>query len=118
MKHPSKKLKMVSPFPKDVYEHNAGIYKLMANAKRLEILNILSLQPATLSELSEVVGASKSNISQHLSILRHLNLVMVMKRSSEVFYGIVDPNIVASCRVMKDLWNAEGHHPFRIHPVA
>lgn len=32
---------MKSPFPKATYERNAETYKILANPKRLEILNIL-----------------------------------------------------------------------------
>lgn len=95
--------KPISPFPKDVYTHNAEIYKLMANPKRLEILNILSRGTATLTELTRIVGAKKVNISQHLSILKHLKLVIVSKRSKEVYYSIVNPQIVTPCRIFKNL---------------
>jgi ArsR family transcriptional regulator len=92
-----------SPFPKEVYERNAEIYKLMANPKRLEILNILSKNNATLSELTEIIGATKVNISQHLSVLKHLRLVTVIKRSKEVYYSIVNPEIVNSCEILRNL---------------
>lgn len=93
----------ISPYPKDVYAHNAEIYKLMANPKRLEILNILSKGTATLTDLTRIVGARKVNISQHLSILRHLKLVSVIKRSKEVYYAISDPKIVTPCEIFKNL---------------
>lgn len=93
----------ISPYPKDVYEHNAEIYKLMANPKRLEILNILSKGNATLSQLTRIVGATKVNISQHLSVLKHLHLVTVAKRSREVYYSIVNPKIVTPCEIFRNL---------------
>ncbi len=92
-----------SPFPKEVYERNAEIYKLMANPKRLEILNILSRSNATLTELTKIIGATKVNISQHLSVLKHLRLVTVVKRSTEVYYSIVNPQIVTPCEILKNL---------------
>jgi ArsR family transcriptional regulator len=75
----------------------------MANPKRLEILNILSKNNATLSELTEIIGATKVNISQHLSVLKHLRLVTVIKRSKEVYYSIVNPEIVNSCEILRNL---------------
>ncbi len=96
--------KAISPFSKSVYERNAEIYKLMANPKRLEILNILKTRATTLSELSRIVGASKTNISQHLAILKHLRLITLQKRTREAYYNIINPKIVEPCRIMRDLW--------------
>ena len=53
-----------TPFPKFVYERNAQIYKLLANPKRLEILNVIKNKEVTVDQLSEIVGIKKS---KHLS---------------------------------------------------
>ncbi len=39
--HGERRRTMKSSFPKITYERNATIYKLLANPKRLEILNLL-----------------------------------------------------------------------------
>jgi ArsR family transcriptional regulator len=99
--------KAKSPYTKDVYKRNAEIYKLMSNPKRLEILNILRVGPASLTDLTRLVGASKTNISQHLALLRHLNLITILRRTEEVYYRIMNPKIVEPCKILKDL-----HHIF------
>jgi ArsR family transcriptional regulator len=96
-----------SPFPKEVYERNAEIYKLMANPKRLEILNILKNGQATLSQLVEIVRAPKPNISQHLAILSHLRLIHRTKRNREAYYKIVNPKIVEACKILKMIWDTK-----------
>ncbi len=79
------------------------MYKLLANPKRLEILNILKTGQATLSELTRIVGARKVNISQHLAVLRHLRLVEISERGREARYRLLNPKIVELCRTLKDL---------------
>ena len=93
-----------SPFAKEVYEKNAEIYKLMANPRRLEILNIIKDQDVTVDELSLVVGIQKANTSQHLAILRHLKIVTAKRVGKNVFYKLVDPRIVEPCRILKEIW--------------
>lgn len=93
-----------SPFPKAVYERNAQIYKLLANPKRLEILNIIKTEEATVDELSKIVGIKKANTSQHLSVLRYLKLVTVRKNGRNIYYKITNPKIIESCRILKELW--------------
>ena len=96
-----------SPFPKEAYQRNAEIYKLLANPIRLEILNIIKNQEATVDELSEIVGIRKANTSQHLSILRHLKVVTVRKKGKNAYYKISNPKIVAPCKILKELWEAK-----------
>lgn len=96
-----------SPFPKEVYERNAGIYKLLANPKRLEILNIIKTREATVDELSQIIGIRKANTSQHLSVLRHLKVVSVRRDGKNAYYKIVDPQLVAPCAILNGLWEGK-----------
>jgi len=92
-------------FTKETFERNARIYKLMANAKRLEILNLLNTnKEMTVTQLVNEMGIRKANVSQHLAILRYLKLVSVRRSGKNGFYKITDPNIVAPCKIMNELW--------------
>ena len=93
-----------SPFPKEVYQRNAEIYKLLANPIRLEILNIIKTREATVDELSDIVGIRRANTSQHLSILRHLKVVKVRRNGKNIYYRIANPLIVEPCRILKEIW--------------
>lgn len=93
-----------SPFPKSVYDKNASIYKLLANPKRLEILNIIKNCEATVDQLSEIVGIKKANTSQHLAILRYVRVVKVRREGQKAYYSIANPKIVAPCAVLRELW--------------
>lgn len=93
-----------SGFTKETFERNSKIYKLMANAKRLEILNLLTDREMTVTQLVNEMGIRKANVSQHLAILRYLKLVSVKRIGKNAFYSITDPRIVAPCKIMNDLW--------------
>lgn len=95
---------VISPFDKTVYARNAELYKLLAHPVRLEILNILRLQETSLEELTVTLGLAKANISQHLAILKMARVVRVRRDSGEAIYSIVNPDIVAPCKILKDLW--------------
>ena len=53
-----------------VYELHADICQILANSKRLKIINILRDKELSVNELAKRVGVTKANLSQHLSILR------------------------------------------------
>lgn len=101
------KLKLPKGFTKDTFERNSKIYKLMANAKRLEILNLLKENgELTVTQLVDEMGIRKANVSQHLAILRYLKLVEVKRVGKNGFYRISDSKIVEPCRIMNELWEA------------
>lgn len=94
-----------SPFHKNVYARNAELYKLLAHPARLEILNILKMQDASLEQLTLALDLAKANISQHLAILKMARVVTVRREKGEAIYSIVNPDIVAPCKILKDLWD-------------
>ena len=95
--------KIKQPLPRSAYERNSGIYKILANSKRLEILNLLREQEMPVEDLVKTLGISKANVSQHLALLRHANLVTVHRKGLNAFYNIVDPRIVEPCRILYKL---------------
>ncbi|MEX2052455.1 MAG: metalloregulator ArsR/SmtB family transcription factor, partial [Candidatus Paceibacterota bacterium] len=97
----SKKIKR--PLPRSAYEKNAITYKILANSKRLEILNLLREQEMPVEILVKELGISKANVSQHLALLRHARLVTVHRKGQNAFYNIIDPRIVEPCRILHKL---------------
>src|SRR3989344_4151955 len=95
--------KSKSPLNKEDYQKNAVLYKVMANAKRLEILNTIKDREANVNELSAILGTRKSNTSQHLMYLRYLGLVTTRRQGKNIFYRISDPEIVTPCRIFKTI---------------
>lgn len=87
------------------FERNSRVYKLMANAKRLEIMSLLGEGEKTVTELVNAMGVRKANISQHLAILRYLKFVTVKRIGKNAFYNIADKKIVDSFKTIDDLCN-------------
>ena len=71
------------------------ILKQLANAKRLTILCHLMQREHTVNEMADLVGLSKSAMSQHLSKMRDQKLVEPEKRGQQVYYRIASPEVVA-----------------------
>jgi DNA-binding transcriptional ArsR family regulator len=94
----------INKINKGIFERNAGIYKLMANAKRLEILDLLSSKEMTVTELVNAMGVRKANVSQHLAILRYIKLVTVKRVGKNAFYKIAGEKIAESYKTMNACW--------------
>lgn len=96
-------MKIKQPLPRKAYERNAEIYKILANPKRLEILNLLREQEMSVEDLVKTLGVTKANVSQHLALLRHSKLVVVRRDGLNGYYSIIDPRIVEPCRILHKL---------------
>ena len=96
-------MKIKRPLPRTAYEKNAETYKILANPKRLEILNLLREQEMSVDQLIKALGAAKANVSQHLSLLRHAKLVTVRRNGLNGYYNIIDPRIVEPGPILHQL---------------
>ena len=98
-----KKNKPTSAYSKDFYSKAADLFKVMSNAKRLEILNSIKDREVTVNELSTILGTRKSNTSQHLAYLRYVGLVIARRQGKNIFYKLVDPRIVEPCKILSEI---------------
>ncbi len=92
-----------SPLPYEAYNKNALIYKVLANPKRLEILNILKIRETAVEDILSTMKLPKANLSQHLALLRHNGLIVPRREGLKVYYSIVDPRIVEPCKILHQL---------------
>ena len=72
----------------------------LADPLRLALLQALMAGPATVSELMAETGASQSNVSNHLSILRERGLVRAVRQGRQRVY---EPRDAAVGRLIEDL---------------
>ena len=78
--------------------------KAIAHPLRLKILCVLGDQEVSVQDIVEQVGTSQSNISQHLSILRHKGVLATRKDANRVFYRIGDLRTLKLVGMMRDVF--------------
>lgn len=91
------------PLTELVFEKNAVLYRLMANPKRLHILNLLAAKEMTVAELGDALNCRIANVSQHLGVLRANRFVRTRRAGTNVLYQISDSRIVEPCQIFKEL---------------
>jgi|SRR3989344_7294125 len=88
---------------KEIYNKNAHIFKILAHAKRLEILNLLIIKELKVEEIRKATKIPKANLSQHLALLRHNGLLKARREGLNIFYKIGDRGIIELYRVLNKL---------------
>ena len=73
------------------YQARAKIVKAMAHPSRLFIIDQLAEGERCVCELTEMIGADKSTVSKHLSVLKEAGIVKDEKRGLQVFYTLRVP---------------------------
>lgn len=68
-------------------------FKVLANRKRLEILQLLKNRRLNVNEMVEMLGMRQPNLSQHLTLLRQYKLVKVDREGQKAYYSLADNKI-------------------------
>ena len=77
------------------YQARARIVKAMAHPSRLFIIDELAEGERCVCELTEMIGADKSTVSKHLSVLREAGIVEDEKRGLQVYYTLRVPCVTS-----------------------
>ena len=66
----------------------ARFFRVLGDATRLKILELLTVEDRTVGELVTMVGQPQPRISTHLACLRHCGFVSTERRGKEVVYSL------------------------------
>ena len=86
-----------------LYRMQASLSKTMAHPIRLAVLHLLKDGEKTVNELVDSIGASQSNVSQHLALLRHKGLVNTRREGLNIYYSVSDPKISLACDMVRQV---------------
>ncbi|MFX1404124.1 MAG: ArsR/SmtB family transcription factor [Promethearchaeota archaeon] len=81
----------------DVFELQAEICKVLANPKRIRIIHILKDTEKTVTEISQELGITQSNTSQHLMKMKAKGVLKSRRDGREIYYSIAVPELSLAC---------------------
>lgn len=69
-------------------EKQADLFKILGNARRLYIVQLLSDGELSVNEITANVGSSLQNVSQHLSLLKKYGFVTNRREGQTIYYQV------------------------------
>jgi rhodanese-related sulfurtransferase len=93
-------------FKDSLYSEFAVLGKALANAHRLEILDLLGQGERSVEQLAREAELSLANASAHLQVLRQARLVEAEKRGLNVVYRLAAPEVFQLWRTLRDVGSA------------
>ena len=88
---------------KTLFELQAEVCKTLSSPKRLEILNSLKEGEKTVSELVEILGVPKANVSQHLAVMRHRGILDSRRDGVNIYYRVANSKVIRACMLMREV---------------
>jgi DNA-binding transcriptional ArsR family regulator len=81
----------------------AKVFKILAHPVRLQILEALANQPLCVCELVALTGRRQAYISQHLALLREVNLVRYERSGLNIYYRVNAGRVVEISEIFRRL---------------
>lgn len=85
------------------WELQADICQIMANPKRLQILNLLKWGELSVGAMVASLGLPKANLSQHLSLMRQRGILATRRQGTAIYYRLATPDITEACEIMRQV---------------
>jgi len=79
------------------------VFKVLANQKRLEIIQLLSGRELSVSQMVEMLGLPQANLSQHLALLRQAKVVTSRRDGQTIYYQLSDRRISDALDMIKNV---------------
>jgi DNA-binding transcriptional ArsR family regulator len=77
----------------DLLDRTARLFRALGNTTRLAVVDVLDSGPRCVHELVDELGVDQPLVSQHLRVLRSVDLLRTERRGKEVVYSLADDHV-------------------------
>lgn len=86
-----------------IYAYHAEMCKVLSHPKRLELINVLRDKEMRVGELSQRLGLTIGNLSQHLAMMRERRMLVSRKEGNVVYYRIANPRLLDAFDLLREI---------------
>lgn len=90
-------------FKNKIYGELARVVKALANPNRLEILELLAQGRYSVEDIAGQTDLSIANTSQHLQVLKRVQLVSTEREGNYAYYRLADSSVYKAWKALRDL---------------
>jgi DNA-binding transcriptional ArsR family regulator len=92
------------------YALHAAVFAALSHPVRHELFHALCEAARSPSELAEILGISRPNVSQHLALLHREGLVRRTREQGRVQWRVADVRLAQACTLVDEVIACELHH--------
>lgn len=88
---------------KEIFRLHAEVCKALSHPLRLEVIDILQEGELCFSDILDITGGLKSNLSQHLSFMVRQGILQVRKESTCNYYSLSSAKVARAFDLMREV---------------
>ena len=88
---------------KQIYELHADVCKALGHPLRIEVIDLLQKKERCFSDILEVTGGLKSNLSQHLSVMVKKGILKMRREGQNNYYSLSSHKVAQACQLMREV---------------
>lgn len=88
---------------KKIFELHADVCKALGHPLRIEVIDLLQDKELCFTDILEITGGSKSNLSQHLSVMTKKGILKMRREGQCNYYSLSSAKVADACRLMREV---------------
>jgi len=80
----------------------AEFCSILGNSRRIQIVWALGSRELTVSDISDEIGSSMQNTSQHLRLMKNKGVLQSRREGREIYYRIADTKFSRTCPIFSN----------------
>ncbi|MDP1728512.1 MAG: metalloregulator ArsR/SmtB family transcription factor [Bacteroidota bacterium] len=88
---------------KQIFELHADVCKALGHPLRIEVIDLLQNGELCFSDILEVTGGLKSNLSQHLTVMTNKGILKARREGQCNYFSLSSDKVAKACRLMREV---------------
>jgi DNA-binding transcriptional ArsR family regulator len=88
---------------KHLFELQADVCKALGHPLRIEVIDILQTKELCFTDILEITGGLKSNLSQHLSVMTKKGILKSRRNGQCIYFSLSSKKVAQACRLMREV---------------
>ena len=86
-----------------VFKLHSKLLKALSHSKRLEIVHLLRDQQLSVGQIQTMLDLPQANLSQHLMVLREVQVVGFKRQGKEIYYKLAHKNFIKASDLLREV---------------
>lgn len=88
---------------KKIFELHADVCKALGHPLRIEVIDLLQNNELCFTDILEITGGLKSNLSQHLSVMTKKGILKTRPEVQCTYFSLSSKKVAEACRLMREV---------------
>ncbi len=88
---------------KQIFELHADVCKALGHPLRIEVIDLLQNGELCFSDILEVTGGLKSNLSQHLTVMTKKGILKARREGQCNYFSLSSVKVAKACSLMREV---------------